>query len=202
MAGLAAIHQAGESVVQLLRARRDLMAEQGVLGPVPAGLDISQVGTARLTSAQPPNAGLTICCYSVTRSEQPVARPPARDRADRVSIAVELGYLVVPWASSAAEEHGVLAWAMLELSRYSLLDRSLLAGDAWERDETLQIVPESLAADDLFRIWSALQLRYRLSATFRARVIRLSYGRPDVGPPVVASRFGFADVDPLTEGTP
>ena len=96
----------------------------------------------------------------------------------------------------------MLAWAMLELSRYSLLDRSLLAGDAWERDETLQIVPESLAADDLFRIWSALQLRYRLSATFRARVIRLSYGRPDVGPPVVASRFGFADVDPLTEGTP
>ena len=39
MAGLAAIHQAGESVVQLLRARRDLMAEQGVLGPVPAPME-------------------------------------------------------------------------------------------------------------------------------------------------------------------
>ena len=199
MAGLGAIHQVGESVVELLRARRNLMAQAGSLGPVPPGLDISQIGTGRLTSAQPPNAGLTISCWSVTRSDQPVARRATRERADGVSVALELGFLIVPWSASAEEEHGVLGWALLELGRYGLLDRSLLVGDAWAREESVQIVPEAMATEDLFRIWQALGLRYRLSATFRARVIRLGYqGEPD-GPPVVASHFGFADADPLEE---
>ena len=39
MAALAAVNSVGESVVALLRARRDLLAAEAQLGPVPAALD-------------------------------------------------------------------------------------------------------------------------------------------------------------------
>lgn len=41
MAAIAAINSVGESVVALLRARRDLLAAEGRLGPVPAALEIA-----------------------------------------------------------------------------------------------------------------------------------------------------------------
>jgi hypothetical protein len=198
MAGLDAVHQVGESIAALLRARRNLLSASGGLGPVPASLDISQIGTGRLGASPAPTAGLTLTCWRIVHSDHAPARPEARLRADKASASLELGFLVVPWASDAREEHGVLAWAMLELSRYAVLDRSLLTGaNVWEREETIQIVPENASADDLFRIWAALQLRYRLSATFRARVVRVRYGVEDPGPPVVASRFDLRDADPL-----
>lgn len=198
MAGLDAVHQVGQSVVLLLRNRRNLLAASGGLGPVPAALDISQASTGRLTASPPPTSGLTVTCYQVTTSDHAPPRPHARQRPDRATASLELGFLVAPWASDAQEEHGVLAWAMLELSRYATLDRSLLTGSGtWEREETIQIVPENVTAEDLFRIWAALQLPYRLSATFRARVVRVRYGIEDPGPPVVATRFDLEDVDPL-----
>jgi hypothetical protein len=200
MAGLDAVHQVGESVVALLRARRNLLAAAGALGPVPSSLDIAQVGAGALGTPTPPTGGLTVTCYQATTSDHAPPRPEARQRADRAVAALELAYLVVPWSSDAREAHGVLAWAFLELGRYAVLDRSLLTGaGVWERDETVQIVPEPATAEDLFRIWSALQLRYRLCATFRARVIRIRYDVEDPGPPVVASRFDLRDADPLTE---
>ena len=80
------------------------------------------------------------------------------------------------------------------------LSRSVLVGTGiWDRDETVQIVPETATDDSLFRLWGALQVKYRLCTTFRARVIRLGYGDTPTWPAVVASRFGFADTDPLAE---
>lgn len=200
MAGLDAVNQVGESVVAMLRDRRNLLAAAGRLGPVPAGLDIAQATTGALATTPAPTAGLTLTCYHVGLSDHPAPRPPARAKADGISVALELGYLVAAWSATPAEEQGVLSWAMLELSRYATLDRTLLTGapGTWERDETIQLVPETLGREDLFRIWSALQLKYRLSTTFRARVVRIGYGPGETWPPVAASRLGFASADAMT----
>jgi hypothetical protein len=81
-----------------------------------------------------------------------------------------------------------------------VLDRSVLVGAGiWERDETVQIVPETATDDALFRIWAALQMKYRLCTSFRARVIRIGHGDTPSWPAVAATRFGFADTDPLAE---
>lgn len=203
MAGLDALHEVGESVAAMLRARRNLLAAAGQLGPVPANLDISQAAAGALGTPTPPGTGLTLTCYQVLSSDHAASRPRTPQRADRAVLSLELLYLVAAWNADAREAHGALAWAMLELSRNAVLDRSLLTGaGVWERDETVQVTPEPVSGDDLFRIWSAMQLRYRLSATFRARVIRIRLGAEDPGPPVVASRFEIADADPLAETTP
>ena len=197
MATVAAVNSVGESIVSLLRARRDLLAAEGRLGPVPAALAIAHVSLAQFaTAASPPSAGLTLSCTRIAMSDHP--RP--RTRPGDASIAVELHYLVAAWSSAPAEEQAILAWAMLELAAHPVLDRSVLVGSGvWERDETVQIVPETATEDALFRLWAALQLKYRLCTTFRARVIRIEYGGTPDWPAVVATRFGFADQDALAE---
>ena len=201
MAGLAAVNQIGESLVSLLRSRRDLLAAEGQLGPVPAALDISHASLSRLATGNEPTGGLTITCYRIAMSDHPTPRVAARNAADGVSIAVELHYLLAAWPSATADEQAIISWAMLELAAHPVLDRSVLLGaNVWDRDETVQIVPDTVSDDSLFRIWDALQHKYRLSTTFRARVVRIGYGPGATWPPVVATRFGFANADPLTQG--
>ena len=196
MAALAAVNSVGESVVALLRARRDLLAAEAQLGPVPAALDIAHASLSRLATAAPPTAGLTLSCTRIAMSDHP--RP--RTRPGDANIALELHYLMTAWSSAPVEEQSILAWAMLELAIHPVLDRSVLVGAGiWERDETVQIVPETATDEALFRIWAALQLKYRLCTTFRARVIRIGYPVTPTWPAVVATRFAFADTDPLAE---
>jgi hypothetical protein len=196
MAAIAAVNSVGESVVALLRARRDLLAAEGRLGPVPAAIDIAHASLSRLATAAAPTAGLTLSCTRIAMSDH----PSPRTRPGDAVIAVELHYLLAAWSSAPIEEESILAWAMLELTTHPLLDRSVLVGAGiWEPDETVQIVPETASDDALFRIWAALQMRYRLCTTFRARVIRIGYGATPTWPAVVASRFGFADTDPIAE---
>ena len=196
MASIAAVNSVGESVVGLLRARRDLLAAEGRLGPVPAALEIAHASLSRLATTAPPTAGLTLSCTRIAISDHP--RP--RTRPGDATIALELHYLLAAWSSAPLEEQSIIAWAMLELTTHPVLDRSVLVGaDVWERDETVQIVPEAATDDALFRLWTALQLKYPLSATFRARVIRIGYGNTPTWPAVVATRFAFANSDPLTE---
>jgi hypothetical protein len=193
MAGLAAINQLGESIVAMLIARRNLLAAEGRLGPVPAALEITHTSLGKLATNTEPVAGLTLTCTRIAMSDHPAPRPPARTAAGGASIAVEVSYLLTAW-SSGAEEQSVLSWAMLELAAHPILDRSVLIGgpSVWEPDETVQIVPETLTDDALFRLWSVMQHSLRLSTTFRARVVRINYGPDETWPAVVASRFGFA----------
>ncbi len=93
----------------------------------------------------------------------------------------------------------MIAWALLELTSHPVLDRSVLQGaNVWQRDEIVQLLPDATQPETVFRIWDAFHQPYRLSFTFVARVLRVAFGAPDEWAPVVATRFGFADVDPLT----
>jgi hypothetical protein len=198
MATLDAINQVGESVVKLLRDRRALLAAEGRLGPVPATADIAHLSAARLATGTEPSAGLTLTLYRITPSDHSAPQPPMREPARPISVALDLYYLLACWSAAPVEEQALLGWAMLELARFPILDRSLLTGtDVWDRAETVQIVPLTIGTDDLMRIWHGFQRKYRLSTTFQARVVRIAYGSDATWPPVVATRLGFANTDPL-----
>lgn len=204
MAGLAAVNQLGDSIVAMLVARRNLLAAEGKLGPIPAALDISQAPLSKLATAPAPASGLTLTCTRIALSEHPRQRSPARDAASSAALALEISYLLTAWGSGAdSDEQSILTWAMLELTARPVLDRSVLIGGTgvWQPDEVVQIVPETLSDDGLFRLWGALQQKLRISTTIRARVLRIDYGAADNWSNVIATRFGFADADdPLTEG--
>ena len=199
MATLASVNQVGESVAAVLRARRDLMASANQLNSLPAAFPIEHVSAARLGTT-PPTGGLSVTCYQIAPSEH-VRKPPAtRNAAESATIQVELRYLLAAWSAPPAEELAMVTWAMLELARHPVLDRSALLGtDVWERGEIVQLLPEAAPAEQVFRIWDAFGQKYHQSFTFLARVVRITYGPTDEWPAVVATRFGFADADPLTE---
>jgi hypothetical protein len=199
MADIGAPHLIGESIVALLRARRALLAASGQLGPVPATQDIAHVPVATLVSASPPSSGLSLTCYYIARADQGTPVRAGRDSPGGIGIALELHYLLASWASTASDELALLSWAMLELARYPALGAGQLLGSGWGRDEAIQLVPGTETNEQLERIWDRMQLKYRLSTTFRARIVRIGYGAGADGPPVVASRFSFAGGDVALE---
>jgi len=199
VAELGAVNLVGESVAALLRARRELLASEGRLAPVPASQDIKHLTLAAIAGASPPSSGLSISCYHVARSDHPLGRRAMEDPARGIGISLELSYLMVSWSSVSEEEQALLSWAMLELDRYPVLAAGQLQGAGWARGETIQIVPEDPDPERIFRIWDALKQRLRLSALFKARIVRIGYGDVADGPPVVASRFAFAHGDPAAE---
>lgn len=203
MADLGAVADIGESIAAMLRARRTLLAAEGRLGPVPTAQDIAHVPVAKLVSNAPPTAGLSLTCYHVGRSDHAIGRNAAADPSQAIGISLELAYLLVSWGSTASDELSLLSWAMLELSRYPTLDQGMLTGTTkWERGETIQLAPEESDPDAVFRIWDALQAKYRLSTLFRARVVRIGYGPAMDGLPVAASRFSFEHGDPAMATVP
>jgi hypothetical protein len=196
MAQLTAIHDVGESIALLLQRRRALLAASGQLGPVPASEAIVHRPLSEISASTPPSSGLSISCFHVGYSEHAPARSPVRDPATANGISLELRYLLTSWSATSAAELAFLSWAMLELSRHPILDRSMLVNPTnWDPGETLQIAPEEGTIDELFPIWGALRQKYRLSALFRVRVVRIGYGPASDGPPVVASRLQFEHGD-------
>ena len=197
MATLAAVNQVGESIAALLRARRDLLNSAGQLNSLPSSFDITHLSTGKLASA-PPTAGLSITCYQIGPSEYQRQQPGVRNAAASTAVPLELRYLLAAWPAATADEQAMVAWALLELARHPVLDRSALLGaGVWQADEIIQVLPEVTQPETVFRIWDAFHQPYRLSFTFVARVVRIAFGAADEWPPVVASRFGFADTDPL-----
>lgn len=201
MATLAAVNSVGDSIVTLLRNRRDLLAAEGKLGPVPATTAVTHLSMSGLVTGPEPTTGMTLSCYRIASSDHPAPRSPDRDASGGTTISIELRYLLAAWAATPIEEQSILTWAMLELASYPVLDRSLLLGDAWLREETVQLVHDPIDDDALFRLWEGLKHKYRLSTVFRARVLRIGYGPGETWPPVVATRFGFADADPVMEAS-
>jgi len=197
MAGLGAIHDVGESIAQLLQRRRALTTAAGQLAPVPAAETIAHLPLSAISGTSSPAAGLSISCLHLGYSDHTRGRRMVRDPSASHGISLELLYLLAGWSTTADKELALLSWAMLELNRYPLLDRSMLVNPAqWGRDETLQIVPEEATAEELFRIWDALKQRYRVCALFRVRVVRIGYGPGADSAPVVASRMSFEHGDP------
>ena len=199
MATLGAVNSVGDSIVALLRSRRDLVAAEGKLAPVSATTAVTHLSMSSLAAGTEPTTGMTLSCYRIALSDHSAPRPASRDASGGTTIALELHYLLASWASTPIEEQSILAWAMLELASYPVLDSSLLIGDSWSREETVQLIHDPIDDDAMFRLWEGLQHKYRLSTVFRARVIRIGYGPGETWPPVVASRFGFTDADPLVD---
>ncbi len=110
----------------------------------------------------------------------------------RVSLSVDLHFMLSIWADSAAAEHSICAWAMSELHQHPILDASSLTEEGgWTLDDVVHIIPAELSNEDLMRIWDAIVPYYRLSVSYIARVVRIDNGPVESGLPVVATRHEY-----------
>ncbi len=150
---------------------------------------------------------ITIFLYRIVENTELRNAPQRRlpdGRIVRQPLVLELCYLVTPWgvrtendpASDVAathEEHRLLGLIMqcfydhAEVSRAELYDQP--NHPAWRPTDTVQIVMESLPIEDHYRIWDAGDLPYRMSTTYRVRVLGLDPSAVESGPPVVDGTF-------------
>ena len=189
MANQFAIHSVGSSLITYLRnaypepLRTEYPCDFRLLSSGEMA-NIGELGTA-----------VSLYLYRVTVDEHLRTAPMSYKSGDRaIPLSVDLHYLLSVWADSALVEHTIVAWVMSELDQHCVLDKATLSTDGgWFDEDQIQIVPVELSNEDLMRIWDALAPNYRLSVSYRARVIRIDPQPIPMGKPVVAKRFDYRD---------
>lgn len=119
----------------------------------------------------------------------------------RPPLTLELGYLVTAWAArgsdtttvsdetAAREEHRLLGLVLQTLAEHAEISGTELveadpANPVFGPHDALQVVLESLPVEDHYRIWDSAELSYRLSLTYRVRVIGIDALEHDALPRV------------------
>jgi Pvc16 N-terminal domain len=194
MANVAALHSLADGIARYLdRAMpADLRAQHAVL--------FEAVGSGGLVAERTPGAGsrITVWPYRVLVNEHQRNRDFAL-RPGRINrpLPLDVHLLLTVWSDNVGDELVLFAWAMRELYRLPVIDRSVLTtvDAALRADELIQLAPAEMTVEDMMRIWDAVTPSYRLSAPFVARVLQLDI-ELDEARPVVAQRLRYTDEVP------
>jgi hypothetical protein len=193
MANLFAIHSVGESLRKYL--------ESSYPEPLRTSSSCSfrLLSSGELTDATNFGTTLSLYLYRVTMNEHLRNIPRINHTFDaNAPLAVDLHYLMTVWANNALAEHTILSWAMRELYRHPILDKSSLSSEAdWNTADVVQLIPAELSNEDIMRIWDALDPPYHLSVSYIARVVRIDLDVFESSRVVVANRFDYMDREVL-----
>jgi hypothetical protein len=113
-------------------------------------------------------------------------------------LAIDLYYLITAYGREGEdlEAHQVLGQAMSVLHDHPVLGRqelrdALPGSDVHTQIERIRIAPEPLSVDDLFKLWSAFQTEYRISAAYQVTVLLIESQRATRTPlPVLSPHVG------------
>jgi len=143
---------------------------------------------------------LSVWLYQITENEFVKNQPPVRangpENIQNPPLALNLFYLVTPFAPSGEADHLLLGKTMQVMYDNAIL---FLSDPVSSIHEELRIIFCRLSLEELTRIWEALKEPYRLSICYQVRVTRVESLRQS-GKARVINRFaGFGDI-PI-EGT-
>ena len=174
MAGFAGIAATGKSIERLLNAA---FAEEE---PVPGKK--TRAVLVRTSDFEETNAAtnigspaLSVFLYRVDSNKVMRAAWSAVGSQDGVPhFAVDLHFLLTPWADNAEFEQRILGKAMQCLETTPQLSGPLLHPSAdWAANETVQVVSEDIPPEAMLRAFDSLPTDYRLSVSYVARVVRI-----------------------------
>jgi hypothetical protein len=193
MASVFAIYSVGESIADYLSKTfpAELSAQHGCQFRSVSSAELNKDDEFSTTT-------VSLYLYRVTVNEQlrNASRSIGSNDSD-IPLSIDLHYLLTVWAADHLTEHLVLAWAMSQLYRRQVLTASDLSPDGgWGPGDVIQLLPEELPVTDMMRIWDALAPKYRTSASYVARAVRLDVERDEKpGRAVVARRDAYQKVE-------
>jgi len=140
----------------------------------------------------PLKPNVTIFLYRIAVNPQ-LRNDPKRMGPDgsimRQPLPIELSFLITAWAKDTRDELKIIGRILQVLYEKSELGAADLVGASWEKDDTVQLILDSLPLEDHYRIWDATKVAYRLSLTYIARVIGISPTAVLTPAPVVDAEF-------------
>ena len=183
MATADVIKDMGETLVSLLRAGISSVDPNLITVATPDEFEALR---------EPAKPSITIFLYRI--SVNPTMRnDPRRMRPDgsivRQPLPLELSFLITAWAKDTRDELRIIGRILQVLYEHAELGAADLVGTSWDKNDTVQLVLESLPLEDHYRIWDANDVPYRLSLTYLARVIGILPVEGVQRPPVVDARL-------------
>jgi hypothetical protein len=145
------------------------------------------------TARQPSNR-LSIWLYQITENEhmknQPTVRANGANTERPTPMALNLHYLVTPFATSGELDHLLLGKTMQVLYDNAT---TLLRVPADTIAEELRVIFARLTLEELTRVWEALREAYRLSVGYQVRVTQVDSLRTTGFARVIDRIAGFED---------
>jgi hypothetical protein len=128
----------------------------------------------------PMDAGVSLFLYRILPNGTHRV-PSGRLRPDgqryQTQMPLDLCFLLTVWGRSASLQHQVAGWMMRTLEDTPILPAGFLnsvAPNAFQSDETVEIILADLSTEDLLRLWETLlPNRYQLSVPYKARNVRI-----------------------------
>jgi len=184
LAGFAGIAATGKSIERLLNAA--FADEEPVPGKKTRAVLVRTSDFEETNAAT--NIGspaLSVFLYRVDPNKVMRAAWSAVGSQDGVPhFAVDLHFLLTPWADNAEFEQRILGKAMQCLETTPQLSGPLLHPSAdWAANETVQVVSEDIPPEAILRAFDSLPTDYRLSVAYVARVVRIDGREATPTPP-------------------
>jgi hypothetical protein len=108
------------------------------------------------------------------------SRDPRGNRATSPPLALDLHYLLTAYGPEELQTEVLLGYGMQLLHETPVLTReaieqrlppSLATSHLGRQVELIKVTPEAISTEELSRLWSALQSKYRVTAAYRASVV-------------------------------
>lgn len=169
------------------------LASGGVTSKIGGDTSVSALPPDRVTAGSDEKAQLNLFLYAVTAN--------TRMRSDRTAegrgrpLALDLHYLLTAYGAQDFQTEILLGHALQLLHETPVLEReqirrtianlshtkdrrvvpaalaALASSDLADRVERLEITPEFLGNEEMSKLWSALQAKYRPSATYKVSTV-------------------------------
>lgn len=197
MAGFTAIAAVGKSLERLLN--QAFQQRPPVPGQTTQAALIRTQDLARgEITKQLGDHGLSILLYRVDFNKTMRAAWASESQNDgRGHLALDLHFLLTPWAGNAEHQHMIIGRAMQVLERAATLTGPLLYEPALPLNptyadeprarpaESVQLLLEEISTEALMRTFDSLPGDYHLSVPYVARIVRIDTLPDDPAPPVV-----------------
>ena len=169
------------------------LARGGVTSKIGGDTSVSALSPDRITAGTDEKAQLNLFLYSVTAN--------TRMRSERVApgstvpLALDLHYLLTAYGAQDFQTEILLGHALQLMHETPVLESerirrtidnlshtkdrrvvppalaALAKSDLADRVQRLEIVPEFLGSEEMSKLWSALQAKYRPSATYKVSAV-------------------------------
>jgi hypothetical protein len=124
-----------------------------------------------------------------TKNQFPVSGNGGRLR--KPPLTLDLFYLVTPLVGSPREQQIVLGKVMQVLYDRAILSGADLIGSLAGAAEEVRVILNPVSLEETTRVWQALEMSYRLSVCYVARVAMVSSRRETSTQPVVVLDAGY-----------
>lgn len=144
----------------------------------------------------PMKEGISLYLYRVTINgsfRNPPARIDPTGKRRRPPLPLDLHFMLTAWAGTAAKQQRLLAWAMQQLEDMPILPSGLLNSlgpepEIFHADETVELICDPIAMQDMFNIWENLKTKMQISVTYVARMVMIESALELVEAPMVQTR--------------